>query len=225
MRKCFHTTLSLLIVILLTAIPLSALAQDGDKDEEQKRVHVLEQRPFLHALRVELAPTFGYTVNEVLSEQLQTGGTLRFHINEQISVGGTYNHYFVSQSRRALQVQDEFELFPETSFPKWYAGGEINYTPIYGKMIVGGFTTVHWNAYLSGGAGVTKTGAKDPLFTTMIGAGVRFFVTSWLTINIECRDYIYSEPFKAGSDILNNVVMHTGLGLFIPFSYKYRFPR
>ncbi|HIA01951.1 MAG TPA: outer membrane beta-barrel domain-containing protein [Myxococcales bacterium] len=220
MRKFIHA-----ILIILMTLPMAAAAQEIAADTDKKKVHVLEQRPFLHALRVELAPTFGYTVNEVLSEQLQVGGTLRFHLNETISVGGMYYHYFSSQSSRALQVQNEFELFPETSFPKWFAGGEINYTPIYGKMIVSGITTVHWNAYLSGGAGVTKTGAKDPLFTTMIGLGTRFFVTSWLTINVEARDYIYSEPFKAGSEIINNVAIHTGVSLFVPFTYNYRYPK
>jgi len=220
MRSFIHA-----ILIILMTLPMTAAAQEVTADTEKKKVHVLEQRPFLHALRVELAPAFGYTINEVLSEQLQVGGTLRFHVTETISVGGIYHHYFSSQSSRAMQLQNEFELFPETSFPKWFAGGEINYTPIYGKMIVSGLTTVHWNAYLSGGAGVTKTAAPDPLFTAMIGLGTRFFVTSWFTINVEVRDYIYSEPFKAGSEIINNVAIHTGVSLFVPFTYNYRYPK
>jgi len=219
-----HKIITAILIILFT-VPATALAQDPLQEAEKKKVHVLEQRPFLHALRVELAPAFGYTINEVLSEQMQVGGTLRFHITETLSVGGTYSHYFTKQSKHAVQLQDEFELFPEISFPKWYAGGEVNYTPIYGKMVVSGLTTVHWNVYLSGGAGVTKTGAKDPLITGMIGLGSRFFVTSWLAINIDARDYIYSEPFKAGTEIINNLAIHAGISLFVPFTYSYRYPK
>ena len=214
-----------LVLVWTFAVPEAYAQDEGGEGAQRRTVHVLQQRPFLQSLRVEVTPQFGYTINEVLTEYLQVGGTLRFHINEEIAIGGRYGHYFASETDAFHQVQDDFALFPEKSFIEWYAGGEVDYSPLYGKFILFGAATVHWNAFFTLGAGVTKTGAEKPLFTGMLGFGSRLFLTRWLTLNLEIKDFIYSEPFKNGDEILNNVVLYTGLSIFIPFTWNYKFPK
>lgn len=198
------------------------MAQEADAEENERGIHVIQQRPFLQALRLELLPEFGYTVNDTLHHYLQVGGTLRFHITEELSIAGNYGHYFASKNSTFEQIEEEFSLFPERSFIKWFAGGEISYIPIYGKFILLGLSTVHWNLALNLGAGVTRTFADDPLFTATLGFSVRFFITKWLTFNLGLRDHIYNEPFRRGDRIMNNLVLHTGFGLFMPFNYTYK---
>jgi outer membrane beta-barrel protein len=211
-----------IVLVLLLSVPMLASAQD---EKAERQVHVLEQRPFLHSLRVEVQPLFGYTVNEVMYEYLQVGGALRFHINEEWSLGGNYGHYFSDVTSAFESVQEDFELFPEKSLVKWYAGGEVAWTPLYGKAIVFGSWIMHWNAYITVGGGVTKTASSGVRPTGVFGLGGRVFLTDWLTFNLEVRDHIYSEPFKAGDELINNVVLFSGFGIFIPFGYDYVYPK
>ncbi len=228
--RCTKTILirrsvSLLLILAVAAVVVSVAPSASADEKEQRKVHVLEQRPFLHALRLEVLPHFGYTVNEVLYQYLQVNGSLRFHITEEWSVGGSYSHYFADSTSTFDQIQDEFELFPEKSFIRWYAGGEAIWTPIYGKAIVFGSWIMHWSAFFTAGAGVTKTQAEGAQVTGTLGLGVRVFLTDWLTLNLELKDHIYTEPFKSGRTLMNNVVMFTGFGVFIPFSTEYKHPK
>ena len=218
----FARTVSLLLIVAAVTATTPALAED----KQPRKVHVLEQRPFLHALRVEVAPHFGYTVNEVMYQYLQVAGTLRFHINEEWSVGGAYGHYFSDTTSTFEQVQDEFQLFPEKSFLQWFGGGEAIYSPIYGKAILFGSAIINWNAYFTVGAGVTKTAAENLRITGTLGLGARVFLTQWMTFNLELKDHIYEEPFKNDrKELINNVVLFTGIGFFIPFTTEYKFPK
>ena len=202
-------------------LPCSAHAQD----DAERKVHVLEQKPFLHALRVEVVPLVGYTISDVLYQHFQVGGQLRFHILDELAISGTYGHYFSDTSGAFDDVQSDFSVFPEKKFIRWFAGGDIAYTPIYGKFVLFGSWIVHWNAYIALGAGVTQTGADDLHITGTGGIGTRFFLTDWLTFNMELKNHIYRENFKAGDKFVNNVVLHAGFGVFIPFGFDYEFTR
>jgi outer membrane beta-barrel protein len=210
-----------LIIAIVIAVAVPNQGRAAEKKDERD-IYVLQQRPFLRALRLELSPQFGYTVNEPLFRYLQVASTVRFHINESWSVGGTYAHYFSDTSAATEKLQDEFALFPEKSLIQWYAGGEGSWVPIYGKLILFESWVVHWDAFLTVGAGVTKTWAPDLRFTASVGVGTRIFLTSWLTLTLELKDYIYQEPFKAGDRLINNVVFHSGLSIFFPFTWEYK---
>ena len=216
------TILLLLLFALCAGSPATAAADEADPE---RQVHVVEQRPFLQALRFEMTPMFGYTVNETMYEYLQVGGFGRFHITEEWSVGGVYEHYFSGTTDTYEDVQDTFQLFPEKALIRWYAGGEVLWSPLYAKAIVFGSWIVHWNLYLTVGAGVTQTGPDGLHVTGTVGGGARFFLTEWLTFNVEVRDHIYVEPYKAGDEIINNLVLHTGFGFFLPFGWEYTHPK
>ncbi len=217
-----RTILVPILLLLLFGSPISASA---DEVLAERRVHVLEQRPFLQSLRFELTPMFGYTINEAMYEYLQVGAFARFHIDEEWSVGGAYEHYFSDTTSTFGEVQDTFQLFPEKALIRWYAGGEVLWSPIYAKAVLFGSWIVHWNAYLCVGAGVTRSGADGLHFTGTIGGGARLFLTEWMTFNVELRDHIHTEPYKAGDELINNLVMHAGFGFFLPFGWEYRHPK
>jgi outer membrane beta-barrel protein len=212
----------LLIVAALMLLPMTGQAQE----DAERKVHVLEQKPFLHALRVEVAPTIGYVINDVLFHQMHVGGMLRFHILDELAISGSYSHYVVSETSASFDnVQNDYSVFPEKKFVRWFAGGEIAYSPIYGKFVLFGSWTVHWNAYIALGAGVTQTGVDDIHFTGTAGLGSRFFLTDWMTLNFELKNHIYQENFKAGDEIVDNLTFQLGFGFFLPASFDYEFAK
>ncbi len=209
-----------LLLLVLVFLSFSNIAQ---AEEQERQVHVIEQRPFLLSLRAEIAPQFAYTMNEVLYHYLQASGTFRFHITEEWAVGLTYSHYFSSITEGFEDVQTTFAVYPETVPVRWFAGAEVNYSPIYGKFILFDSWIVNWNAWVSLGAGVTQTGVDNYHPTGTVGVGARLFLTPWLAMHMELKDHIYNENFKAGSELINNFVIQTGFGFFFPdFEYKYQ---
>jgi outer membrane beta-barrel protein len=207
------------LLVLLASAPLASA------EAPTRAVHVIEQRPFIQRLRVELVPTYGYTLNEVLFDYHHAGGDLRFHINEEWAIAGSFKYAFASNTPEFDEVQSEFEVFPEKRYVRWYAGGEVSYTPFYGKFILFGSWIVPWNAWLSAGGGVVLSGVDQIHPAGTVGVGTRMFLTRWLTLNVELKDTIYSENYKAGDQIVNNLVFQTGFGLWFPVGWDYEFPR
>lgn len=199
----------------------------GDDFEEQ--IHVYQRRPFMRKLRFELAPTFAVAFNETLTHQFAVGANGTFHITDWLFIGGTYNKFFHSESSVFNEVQDAYGVFPERKFMDFYAGGHIGYVPIYGKFILFGTAIVHYDVYLVAGAGVTRTytvgSDGENRVTGNFGLGSRLFLTEWLTLDFEIRDYIYNEEFKAGDSIVNNLMFQTGLSVFFPFKHSYRYAK
>jgi hypothetical protein len=76
-----------------------------------------------------------------------------------------------------------------------------------------------------------------------VGIGIRVFVTRYLTVFGELRDYMYLEKLenltvRLGSDryaestwlsddatLTNNVAAHVGMTIFFPFEFEYRYPK
>ncbi|MGE3635901.1 MAG: outer membrane beta-barrel domain-containing protein, partial [Sandaracinaceae bacterium] len=76
-----------------------------------------------------------------------------------------------------------------------------------------------------------------------LGIGIRVFVTRWLAVFGEIRDYLYLEQLESLSVALgterqnpntwvqdsvavtNNVTAHLGFTVFLPFDFEYHLPR
>lgn len=206
-----------------------AVVPDAAETEFQRQIHVYQRKPFMRNLRLEITPIFGVAINETLTTQLAGGGAMSFHITDEISIGGSYFKAFHEKNSGFDEVEDSFGVFPEKKFRDWYAGGHVSYVPVYGKFILFGAAIVHFDAYLVGGAGVMRTysvGSEgNNRISWNLGIGGRLFVTEWLTLNLELRDYMYIEEFKAGSSFMNNVTMHAGISIFAPFSYGYEYAK
>lgn len=223
MRTLVASVVALLLVLVTVGIaPTPAHAQT---DTFEENIRIIQQRPFLRRNRVEVAPYFGLSLNDTLFLHLGAGVVANYHILENLFIGGSYVKYFSMERSLFETVEEDFRVYPEKWELDFYAGGHIAYVPIYGKFIFAGSAIAHYDVYVIAGAGVTRTSLSDTAVTGNVGVGTRFFLTRWLTLNFEVRDYIYQEEFKAGSQIVNNVVLQTGLSFFIPFGFDYRYPR
>lgn len=202
---------------------------DLAEDEEfLEQIQVFQQKPFMRKLRFELAPIVGLSVNDSLVLHYSVGAIGRFHINEQFAVGLSYRKYFHEDRGVVDDVENEMGVFPERRFRDYYAGAEFSYTPIYGKFMLFD-AIVHMDAYLTAGVGTMRTwevGAEgENLVSWNIGVGTRLVLTEWLALNLELRDYMYIEPYRAGDSFVNDVVLHGGISVFMPFKHAYVYPK
>ncbi len=205
---------------------------DGPETEEAPKsdldalVRVVQQRAVLKSGRFELLVGAGLVANDQMYDHWLATTTGRVHVSEWISIGATYAKYFSDPSDLQSTVMNDFEVFPELSAMRWYAGGDVTFVAMDGKFVFFDDSIVYWDLYASIGGGVTVTSrSDDPKPTGMIGAGMRIFLTDWLTLTFELRDHMFIEKFNAGNEFVNNVVGQAGLTLFIPFGFDYEYAK
>ena len=229
----------ILVVVAFGLLTMPVLAQgtkDGAKEgavvevkgeSSEKFVRVIQQKPFVKALRLEIEPTFNLPLNENFTRHVGAGVQVRFHITDEWSIGGDYIKYWGWQTDLATEVGESFQVFPEKRLMDFYAGGHISYVPVTGKFLWFGTLgpVINWDFYLIAGGGVNKTLHGNYHGSGNFGAGVRFVLAQWITLNFDVRDYIFKEDYAHKGKIVNNVVFTAGFGLFGPFKHKYKFEK
>ncbi|MBM4396994.1 MAG: outer membrane beta-barrel domain-containing protein [Deltaproteobacteria bacterium] len=209
---------------LATLCLLAGVASAQTADETEKYIRVVQQKPFVKALRAEVMPAFVASLNEQLTSHIGVGLNARFHITDEWSVGGEYVKYFGKMATLATEIGDEYQVYPEKHLMDFYAGVNATYTPLFGKFLLFGGPLVNWDLYLLAGGGVTRSTFRNRI-TGEIGLGMRFVVTQWMSVNFELRDYMFTEPYHDSTEFVNNVTFVAGIGLFAPFGHNYVFPK
>jgi len=196
------------------------------KSDLDSLVRVVQQRPIVKAMRLEIGFLAGVSTADVMHDQYTLTGSGRFHISEWLSIGASYSKYFSSRSKIFTDVTGDLEVYPELSQVQWYAGADIALVMFDGKFKLFDDAIGYWDIYALLGGGVTKTSRGDsPLPTGMLGVGMRIFLAKWLTLSFELRNHIYVESFNAGSELVNNVVGQGGITIFIPFGFDYSYSK
>ena len=151
-----------------------------------------------------------------------------YHLKENVAIEATVGAFFWWDAGAAgprlggrdtdltVELRQKENLAPERvklyQFP-YLVAGNLQWSPLYGKVNIQDFVLGQFNLYLSVGAGVTglqletltpgppgnKTfvelkglgGVLPPVaLTTSFGGGLRFYFTEWLGVRVEVRDYV-----------------------------------
>ncbi|MBI5525210.1 MAG: outer membrane beta-barrel domain-containing protein [Deltaproteobacteria bacterium] len=190
-------------VLVLVAVLLAPLCATADVAElppvVQKRLHPL-------AGRHEITPFFTASVFDAYSSYMGGGLGYSYHIFDLLSVrakgfyaAGSDVKYKVDQ-----KTEDERTLYPpevtRMTF-NYYAGGDLVFHPVYGKLSLVSSAAVNYGFYMFGGAGYMGTAVKNPVDGTSkgggtiggnLGGGLQIFALKWLTLNVEISDLMYS---------------------------------
>ncbi len=248
-----------------SACPKATDIGEAAKKEYKKEIYAVEQIYVLRYHRVELTPYWGFTLNDQFVSHPGPGLNANFYITNVFAVGLNGNFYsglnsdsdFNFQNRRATRV-----AVPLTEY-SWSAALNFTYVPVYGKFAGFGSFIFSYDLYATGGVGAISTRPIpvidpdnrkfdfDPKVCFNLGVGLRVFLTRWLAVTAEIRDYIYPEKLEAlsiangplndptnktspanpatwlqdGVDITNNFQANVGLSIFLPFSFEYRLPK
>lgn len=212
-----------------------------------KDIVVIPRKSFLKGGRFEVAPYWGFTVNDALIKHQTFGGEANYFITDALSVGIEGNLYIKDITDTVARVQVQDRRIPTLN--KYIFGGHLNfgYVPVYGKFAVFNRWITHWELFVSAGVGMVKSQIipRDPRnqpfesynVAANLGVGARLFLNDWLALNVAIRDYIFRDQFestsrpsgqsaadaKANADpaFINNVVFHVGLSIFLPTRFKY----
>jgi outer membrane beta-barrel protein len=225
--------------------------------ETVEEIYAVQQIYALRINRVELSPSFGITVNDQYVSHPSAGVALNYWWTNVLAVGLSFLWYeglenesdlnfFVARSTRLAVPITEYQLGAHLNF---------TYVPLYGKFSMFNEYIFQWDAYVVGGVGVLRTRPKPVIDPTVrqfnfdwrvafnAGIGIRVFITRFLAVFGELRDYAYLERLENldvglgesrndpgtwlddSPSLTNNVTAHLGFTLFLPFSFDYRLPK
>jgi len=227
------------------------------QEEVAEEIYAVQRMYVLRRGRFELSPSFSQTFNDQYVSHPAPAIGLNYWITNVLAIGANFLWYqgLESESDLNFSVRRSFRL--AVPITEYQLGTHLNFTyvPIYGKFTMFNDAIFQWDSYLVGGVGMMRTrpvATVDPSVRTFdfdwriafnVGIGLRVFVTKWLSLYFELRDYIYLEKLEnqevalgddrydsatwieESSTLTNNVTMHIGFSIFLPFNFDYRYPK
>lgn len=225
--------------------------------EAREEIFAVQQVYALRINRVEISPSASFTLNDPFVSHTGLGVGLNYWWTNVLALGVNFIwyegleaesdlNYFVRRSTRLAVPVNSYQFGAHLAF---------TYVPIYGKFAMFNEFIFQYDIYVLGGVGLMRTRpipVIDPEVRRFdydirvafnLGIGLRVFVTRWLAIFAELRDYMYLEQLEnlevaLGADrtdpatwsqsspaFVNNVTAHIGLTIFLPFDFEYHQPR
>lgn len=238
----------------------TATAEKAEPAEKGHEVWAVQQVYALRDSRLDLQPTFGFSMNDPYVQHQAISVGAAYYITEVLAAGISLNFYRWLQATTDLNFSVGRATHQTVPINEYFWGGQINFTyvPLYGKFAFFKEWILHWDVWVIGGGGMISTRpipVIDPeyrdfdfsyKFCFNVGAGGRLYLTRFLAILVEMRDYIFPEELenletssdpavRSDSDRLswtddnpkltNNVMIHVGVSLFFPFTFDYELPK
>lgn len=202
----------------------TATEEGGTGRTLQERIRAVSRRVFLKRQRFELEPQFGFTTNDALNRAWSFGARASYHFNEELSIdlggGGGFN-----QQLEDIRVLTEVDL-PKGAEQIAYGDVGVTFSPFYGKLAVMAEQVIHFDGFISGGLGVVVDNSGDAGAIAVnpaveLGVGTRVFLTRWLSLRGDLRNYAY--PSFAGGQLTvpSALILSFGLGIFFPLDFDY----
>jgi outer membrane beta-barrel protein len=237
-------------------------ARASNRSEVREEIYAVQPIYALRLNRFELAPSAAFTMNDQYVTHTAASVGLNYWWTNVLAIGFNFLWY------QGLENESDLNFFVRRStrlavpVTEYQLGAHLNFTyvPLYGKFSMFNEYIFQWDAYVIGGLGFMRTrplSVVDPEVRTPneaefnfqfrvafnVGVGIRVFLTRWLAVFGELRNYMYLERLEnldvavgaARRDpstwlddnvsFTNNVTAHIGLSLFFPFTFEYQHPR
>lgn len=228
--------------LLLAVSPVHAQAVDEElksedqdstlTDEEtegtgltlQDRIKAVSRKVFIKEGRFELSPFGGVSTNDAFYLRWNAGARASYHLIDSFSidVGGAG---IVSQQLDAVRVVGRAQsAVPDEANLFGYADAGVTFSPVYGKVSLMSEWIIHFDGFVSGGLGAVFSSNQDLVHPTMeVGVGSRVFLTRWLVLRADLRDYIYPQTRAGFSTLQNLLMLNVGVGFYFPFDFEYKY--
>ncbi len=165
---------------------------DGD-------IEVVQNRQYSKKGRLSLLAAIGTVSTDPFLTVQSAGGALSYHFSETLAVAAIYKKYFVSNSGDLDELQAGLitcaPSTANTNRPNSFRGGELEYSPLYGKISLSGSSIVHYDAHFLFGLGMTDTESGKYL-TPSIGFGPQFYLSKTIALRLDYRMAVFKETIR-----------------------------
>lgn len=209
--------------------------------------------------RFELFPSWGISMNDPYVSHQAASIAASYYITEVLSVGANFLWYGKLNQQEDLNFQITRSFRVLIPINEYLLGWNLNfsYTPLYGKFSVFRKFIFNWDVWITGGIGMIWTRPIPVIdveyrkfdyewrFVGNLGLGLRIFLTRYLAIATEIRNYMYMEKLEnitppmewseseradkdrwiGDSKFTNNVMWHFGVCVYFPFNVTYKYEK
>jgi outer membrane beta-barrel protein len=195
------------------------VAQNGNSDDDEleqvitpdiKRRQIKEDD--LDTENFELGVFYGFLSIEDFGTNGVAGLTLAYHITESFFVEAAYGSSKTEKTSYEL-LSGGVELLTEEQRDLTYYNLSLGYNFLHGQVFVSDKWTFNNHFYLMLGVGNTDFAAKE-YFTTTIGAGLRFYTTDWLALDLSMRGHSFEHELFGETKRITNLESRLGLSIF-----------
>jgi len=210
----------ILALLGLTSIGSGAYAQDDGTSEDDELEQIItpdiERRTIkeddLDSENFEAGIFYGLLSIEDFGTNPVIGITFAYHITEDFFVEAAYG---VSETEKTSYeiLSGGVELLTDDERDLSYYNLSLGYNFLHGQVFFSDKLTFNNHFYIIAGAGNTDFAAKD-YFTINLGAGLRFYATDWMALDISMRGHIFEHELFGESKNVTNLESRLGLSLF-----------
>jgi outer membrane beta-barrel protein len=219
------------LCFLSLASSLNALAGEATPVSDVETVYIVQPKSMFLRGRFEVLISGAYNMNDEFVSQSGMSGQIIYHLRENLAIAlqGTYLFGQGDSSLssnlsnlvgangapvRTPQNANITFLAPYVRYYRmpWLASGEVQWTPILGKISFHDWSLGLFQFFVSAGVGVSGLELRDInngdaavtldtnwSFATILGGGLRFYFADHFGIRIEIKDFI--EPLVARSSL------------------------
>lgn len=208
---------ALLLGIFSFTHPVVAQNSSSDDDElEQVITPDIKRRQIkeddLDTENFELGVFYGILSIEDFGTNGVAGLTLAYHITESFFVEAAYGTSKTEKTSYEL-LSGGVELLTNDQRDLTYYNVSLGYNFLHGQIFMSDKWTFNNHFYVMVGAGNTDFAAKE-YFTTTIGAGLRFYTTDWLALDLSMRGHSFEHELFGESKRVTNLESRLGLSVF-----------
>jgi outer membrane beta-barrel protein len=230
------------------------------REEIAEEIYAVQQIYALRLKRLELAPSAAFTLNDPYLKRYGLGLAVNYWFTNVLALGVNFIWYDwgtdpLSRGTGLVpRITNQFRLGVPNNDWQFGLWANFTYVPFYGKFKVRK-KIFQWDAYLIGGVGLMRTQPIPAGFDDAnrsfdwntnvafnVGAGLRIFLTRYLTFFAEFRAYMWPDRFEntrvdpedpgdsslwlqSGSTFVANTSIQIGFTLFLPTKFEYRLPK
>jgi outer membrane beta-barrel protein len=199
----------------------------GERDIIQEdRVKSVQRKVYLKKHRFELAPSMSTSVNDPYYSKYALNIRGAYYLADTLALAARFSwmgvfgaSVYPNDDVRTAKRDFQSRIF--YSVPQWSTMGDLEWSPLYGKVAI--FNSIlHIDAYILGGAGVvqTDTSAQRGLNPAVdLGVGMRFVAKDFLAVNVALINTTYvDQPAGTTKGATQNLMMlGAGFSVFLPF--------
>jgi outer membrane beta-barrel protein len=208
MKQEIGMRVSLIVLCWIGALESTVLAQDEERVapllEEIWRppLEVVQPRAVSKARALELSVAVGVIPNDAFLVYVPIGLRIAYHLSERwaLELGASYQLAADTGLRDFLEESDAQLRARLRERQQLRAGIGVLFAPAYGKISLGG-AVLHFDGFLSGGAGVVRTGEEPELRLRAalrpdlhLGLGLRAFLGPRWLLRLELRQHLCFRP-------------------------------
>ena len=200
----------------------------------EDRVKSVQRKGFNKKHHLELAPHFALTINDAFLQKYEIGGAAIYHFSDNLAFGARFDYMLVQTTANVATAKRALKSRLPTSKPKYGAGADFYWTPIYGKASLFN-SIVHFDFFAIAGAGVVVSQTSSYSGTDInlqaapllnqgphpafdIGIGQRYALNEVITFHWQLLETLYTDtPGGSGASQVQRIMgLGVGLSFFIP---------